>query len=75
MKTNCLNSTHRNLVAAGGAPGASSNRFGKFPNGWWSAGEFTNSSTTTCHGADTANGAAGWPANQGWNDVTPWEGP
>jgi hypothetical protein len=72
MRTNCLNYPHRGQQVSGGIPGSSSNYFGKFPYGWWRKGEFPQGSTGTCHAADTANGSGGWPANQSWNNITPW---
>jgi hypothetical protein len=73
MKTNCLDFKHRGRVASGGSPGSGvNNYFGKFPYGWWTKGAYSQGSTGTCHGAATANGSDGWPANQSWNDVTPW---
>jgi predicted CxxxxCH...CXXCH cytochrome family protein len=66
MQTNCLNGDHRGQVTAGGSPGGGDN--GAFPVG------FTYPNSGNCHGAPTANGAAGWPNNQRWNLVTPWTG-
>jgi len=79
MKTNCLDYTHRGQVEAGGSPTnnqdlSRENYPGRFPYGWWDNGVFENLSTGICHGADTANGPNGWPDNQRWNNVTPWEG-
>jgi hypothetical protein len=75
MRTNCLNYSHRNQVLTGGAPGQSNNYYGQFPFGWYNHGDLEISATdgeSRCHGATSANGSAGWPANQSWNDVTPW---
>lgn len=78
MQTNCLNYPHRGRQVSGGTPvvtGRSyANKFGRFPNGWWDNGYFSQYSTGICHGAPTANGSTNWPNNQGWNTVTPWTG-
>jgi len=79
MKTNCLNYTHRGRVESGGIAENNDtlnreNYPGRFPYGWWDNGVFEALSTGICHGADSANGPDGWPDNQRWNNVTPWEG-
>ena len=79
MQTNCLNYKHRGQVTDGGSALSNDGRnkkylVGRFPSGWYDNGVFGNYSTGICHGSDTANGSSGWPDNQGWNTVTPWEG-
>ncbi|MBI4826971.1 MAG: CxxxxCH/CxxCH domain-containing protein [Nitrospirae bacterium] len=77
LQTNCLDYKHRGRVASGGLPYAYDvswsyeNEYGRFPYGWWDDG-YSTYSTAICHGAATANGSAGWPDNQKWNNVTPW---
>ena len=79
MQTNCLNYPHRGQQEVGGTPEVNAtwskkNLAGRYPYGWWDNGVFESYSTGVCHGADTANGSANWPDNQGWNTVTPWQG-
>ncbi|RJQ35030.1 hypothetical protein C4556_00720 [Candidatus Parcubacteria bacterium] len=84
MVTNCLDFRHRGRVTVGGWPGNHSDGGdcggggGKFPAGGgggdygcdYDVGYGYVFGNQSCH--DNTN-AAGWPSNQLWNTVTPWE--
>jgi hypothetical protein len=91
MITNCLDYSHRGRVGSGGFPGSGGGGdsgsdgggggSGRFPSGGSGSGSGGNGggggwsgfgAIIACHDGTNANG---WPSNQRWNDVTPWQAP